>query len=166
MNAYLPLAIAVGVPIIILMVLRINATLVFLSLCLGNLLVQFVGNDANSVIAIASKAGTTSPSQTYVRLGLLLFPVILTAFFMVRSVKGPKLLWNLLPAVAFGLVFTLLLVPLLPHAQASMLTGSAAWAQFLRLQTLIVSGGTLICLLFLWTTRPRGGKEDKHGKHH
>jgi hypothetical protein len=166
MNAYLPLAVAIGVPFLILMVLRINATLVFLSLCLGNLLVQFVGNDAHSVMALASKAGTTSPGQTYVKLGLLLLPVVLTALFMIKSVKGPKLVWNALPAIAFGLVFTLLLVPLLPAHDAHMLTSSTAWGQFLRLQTLIVGSGTLICLLFLWMQRPKHSKEDKHSKHH
>jgi hypothetical protein len=166
MNVYLPLALAVGVPIVVLMVLRINATLVFLSLCLGNLLVQFVGNDANSVVSLATKVGTSSPSQTYVKLGLLLLPVVLTAIFMIKSVRGPKLLWNILPAIGFGLVFTLLLVPLLPVAEATMLTRSNLWTQFSRAQTLVVGGSTLICLLFLWMQRPHHEQsKGKRGKH-
>ncbi len=166
MNVYFPLALAIGVPIIILMALRINATLVFLSLCLGNLLVQFVGNDANSVISLASKAGAHSTNQTYVKIGLLLLPVMLTAVFMIKSVRGPKLLWNILPAVGFSLVFVLLLVPLLPAGEAATLTRSAPWGQFVRSQTLIVGASTLICLLFLWMQRPHHSSEKgKHGKH-
>jgi hypothetical protein len=164
MNVYLPLALAVGLPVVALMALRINATLVFLSLCLGNLLVQFVGSDANSVISLASKAGAGSPNQAYVKLGLLLLPVVLTAIFMIKSVRGPKLVWNILPAIGFGLVFTLLLAPLLPAGEAHALTQSSAWTQFARAQTLVVGASTLICLLFLWMQRS-GHHHDKEKGH-
>ena len=35
-------------PIVVIMLLRINATMVFLGLCLGYVLTQFLGNDAKS----------------------------------------------------------------------------------------------------------------------
>ena len=42
------------VPVVVLMLLRIIAALVFLSLCLGNVLVQFIAPDANSFRALFS----------------------------------------------------------------------------------------------------------------
>ena len=85
------LASIVLAPVVLLMVLRVNAALVFLSLCLGDVLVQFVANDtsefltlhANQVPQQAASAG----SET-VKIVLLLLPVVLTTIFMIRTIRG------------------------------------------------------------------------------
>ncbi|MDB5164966.1 MAG: hypothetical protein JWL89_592, partial [Candidatus Saccharibacteria bacterium] len=106
----------IAVPVIILMVLRINATLVFLSLCLGNVLVQFVAPDANSFMTLFSAhvpQGVDNGSST-VKVILLLLPAVLTAIFMIRTIRGNgRLILNLLPSVGVGLLGGLLIVPLL-----------------------------------------------------
>ncbi len=50
MTPEITLAAIVLVPVIVLMFFRINAALVFLSLCLGSVLVQFVAGDAGGLI--------------------------------------------------------------------------------------------------------------------
>lgn len=50
MSPEFALAAIVLAPVVLLMVLRVNAALVFLSLCLGDVLVQFTANDANSFL--------------------------------------------------------------------------------------------------------------------
>jgi hypothetical protein len=164
MNPLIILGLIVGVPIALLMLLRINATLVFLSLCLGDVLVQFVGNDAHDLLSIAAKHGSKGFNQNYIQLGLLLFPVVLTMVFMIRSIKGAKLVWNVLPAVGVGLVGALLLVPLLPGGSTDTILQSEGWRQLTNAQTLIVIASTFICLLFLWAQRPKHAHES--GKHH
>lgn len=148
------------VPLILLMVLRINAALVFLSLCLGDVLVQFVSNDASSIL---TAMGMNFGSQT-VKLFLLAVPVVFTTLFMIRTVQGSRLLLNVLPAAGVGLVTAFLVVPLLPPGTATNILSSSLWQQVKNAQDLIVGLSALLCLLVLWLQRPHAGS--KHGKKH
>lgn len=151
------------------MYLRVNATLVFLSLCLGDVLTEFVANDASSVTTLLSKSHVSSAvvSQTNNawKLILLLLPVVLTTIFMIRTVKGhSRLLLNLLPAAGVGLLGALLVVPLLPATASENIISSSLWVQVTRAQDLIVGGSAVVCMFVLWMQRPKTG-EGKHGKH-
>jgi hypothetical protein len=159
----------VVVPIIVLMVLRINAALVFLSLCLGDVLVQFVAGDTNSFMSVFSSSHTVqsiASSGSATKLILLLLPVILTAIFMIRTVKGARLALNILPSAGVGLLGSLLVVPLLSAGLAHTIIDSSLWVQAQRAQDLLVGASALVCLLVLWLQRPRTGGEDKHSRHH
>ena len=148
MTPDLTFAAIVLVPIVLLMVLRINAALVFLSLCLGNVLVQFVARDADdffSLLESSNATGTIETTSNNVALILLLTPVVLTTIFMIRTVHGHgRLLLNALPAAGVGLLGALLIVPLLPAGLSHNIIDSS--------------------LLVLWLQRPKTG-EGKHGKH-
>ena len=155
------------VPVVVLMVLRINAALVFLSLCLGDVLVQFVAPDANSFLTLFSAhvPKGIDTGNDMIKIVLLLVPVILTAIFMIRTVNGyGRLALNLLPAAGVGLLGGLLIVPLLPSGLSHNIIGSSLWSQIQRTQDLIVGGSALVCLLVLWLQRPTTGGH-KHGKH-
>lgn len=159
----------IAVPIIVLMALRINATLVFLSLCLGNVLTQFVADDAGWLMSLFSsnvpQAGSVTEST--IKLGLLLLPVILTSVFMIKTVRGSaKLFMNALPAAGVGLLGALLAVPFLPAGTAATITASPLWQEVNKLQDLIVGASALMCLFVLWLQRPKTGGDGKHGKRH
>ena len=161
------------VPLLLLMLLRVNATLVFLSLCLGDVLVQFVAGDASSFMSLLKSTHATPVTDTVasgnnlVRLVLLLLPVLLTTLFMIKTVKGAKLALNVLPATGVGLLGGLLVVPLLSAGLSHNIIASPLWLQVTRAQNLIVGSSALICLLVLWVQRPKtGGGDEKHGKHH
>ena len=160
------LAAIVLVPVVFLMVLRINASLVFLSLCLGNVLVQFVAKDTTDLLTLHADQVTqkvSSAGSNVIKLGLLLLPVVLTAIFMIRTVNGRgKLALNLLPAAGVGLLGGLLVVPLLPSGLSHNVVRSDLWTQATRAQDLIVGASALVCLLVLWLQRPKAGKHDKH----
>jgi len=160
------LAAVVLAPVIALLVLRINAALVFLSLCLGDVLVQFVAKDTTEFLTLhgdkvpqAANAGSNT-----VKLVLLLLPVVLTAVFMIRTIHGQgRLVLNALPSAGVGLLGALLVVPLLPPGLAHNVVGSSLWTQVTRLQDLIVGASAVVCLFVLWLQRPKAGS--KHGKH-
>ncbi len=162
------LAAIVLAPVLFLMVLRVNATLVFLSLCLGNVLTQFVAGDANDLLHFMSTSHATTPihaSNNVLKLILLLLPVVLTAIFMIRTVRGhTRLLLNLLPAIGVGLLGALLVVPLLPSGLSHNIVHSQLWDQVIRAEDLIVGASALVCLFVLWLQRPKTG-EEKHKKH-
>jgi len=168
MSPEVVLAAIVLVPVVLMLLLRVNATLVFLSLCLGDVLVQFVGQDAKDFFNLFTKSGasTTPPDNHLLKLILLLLPVVLTFVFMIRTVRGsPRLLLNILPAVGVGLLGALLVVPLLPPGLSHNVVRAPLWEQVERGQSLIVGSTALVCLLVLWLQRPKTGHEGKHGKH-
>jgi len=156
------------IPAVIIMLLRINATLVFLSLCLGSVLVQFVVPDANSFLELFSAhlpAGVGTGNDN-VKIALLLLPAVLTAIFMIRTVKGTaKMLLNALPAAGVGLLGALLVVPLLPPGLSHNIIDSSLWSELQRAQNLIVGSTAIVCLLVLWLQRPKTGGLKKHSKH-
>ena len=154
-------------PVLALMILRINAALVFLSLCLGDVLVQFVAKDTSEFLTLhANKVPqAVNTGNNNVKLALLLLPVILTAIFMIRTVRGRgKLIINVLPAAGVGLLGALLVVPLLPPGLAHNVVGSSLWTGVNHAQNLIVGASAVVCLLALWLQRPGSG-HSKHGKH-
>ena len=149
-----------AIPIVLLMVLRINAALVFLSLCLGDVLVQFTGKDVTSIVTGASLQAHTTDNM--VRLALLLLPADLTMIFMIRTVRGSRQLFNLLPAIGTGLLTMLLVVPLLSPGLAHNVLASSLWRDAQNSQSTIVGFSAVTCLLFLWLQRPKA----EHGKRH
>lgn len=160
-SAQLVLLGLVVLPVVLLMALRVNAALVFLSLCLGDVLVQFVAADAGSILPAM---GMHFGLQT-IKLILLGIPVVLTTIFMVRTVRGSRLLLNLLPAAGVGLVGAFLIIPLLPPHLAANVVDSALWRQIKAAQDLIVGLSALLCLLVLWLQRPKAGEgKGKHKK--
>src|SRR6185437_9064979 len=97
------------------------------------------------------------------KLVLLLFPVIFTMIFMIRTVRGGKLVLNVLPALAVGCLMVLLVVPLLTPGLSHAIANTSAWHQAVRLQSLVVGIGALISLLFIWMLRPsHSGAKGKH----
>ncbi|MEK7059179.1 MAG: hypothetical protein AAB971_00245 [Patescibacteria group bacterium] len=163
MTPVFTLSLIVLVPVILLMALRINAALVFLSLCLGSVLVQFIAPDAASFLALFSAhvPEGVDTGNNLVKIILLLLPAVLTAVFMIRTVKGyGRLALNLLPAAGVGLLGGLLVVPLLSPGLSHNIINSSLWDQAIAAQDLIVGTSALVCLLVLWMQRPKTG-----GKH-
>lgn len=155
-------ALLIAAPVLVLMLLRVNAALVFLSACLGSVLLQYVGGDASDFFATFMPKVSTAD----IKLGLVLLPVVLTTVFMIKTVKGGRLFFNLLPAIGSGLLLAFLIVPLLNPAITKNVTSSETWHQVQALQALIVGVSALLCLFFLWLQRPKSSKDDKHPKHH
>jgi len=153
-----------ALPVVLLFLLQVNAALVFLSLCLGDVLVQFAGHDAVTIVSGAAQGAHTTAST--IQLGLLIAPAFLTILFMIKTVHGQyKKILNILPAAGVGLLTLLLVVPLLPPGLSHNLTHASLWRNIQQFQSGIVALSTLICLFFLWLQRPKK-PEEKHGKKH
>lgn len=161
MNPLMLIAAVVLLPIVVLTVLRVNAAIVFLSLCLGAVLQRLAGKDASAFINLF----TDSKGYTLSVL-LLLLPVAFTTVIMVRTVKGgARTLLNLLPAASVGLVGLLLFVPLVSPGLQASITGTALWHDLERSQSLIVGASTLISLTFLLLQRPKHGGHRESRRH-
>jgi len=155
------LIVAIAMPALLLLLLRTNAAIVFLSLCAGALLVQFAGNEANLVGSMLGN--NRDVVSKYFELALLLLPVLISAILLRKSMAGPKGILNILPAIAVGVVGVLLAVPLLPPGPQSAITGLNGWTILERSKEIVVVVGVLVSLLALFLTHPHGRKHKKHG---
>ena len=149
-----------GTPIALMTLLRINASLVFLSICLGSVLLQFVSQDAIRLVGVFSARGS-GLSESNVKLVLLLVPVVLTMLFMIHTVRGKKLILNVLPAAGASVLLILLVKPLLSPGLAGSIAASPLWKQLEQSQDLIVGSSAFIVLLFLWLQRPKAPEHDR-----
>jgi hypothetical protein len=157
MNPLVLIAGIVLIPVVVLTVLRVNAAIVFLSLCLGSVLVKFVGDDANSFIGLF-----TNSSGYTLSVILLLLPAAFTTIVMIRTVKGGvRLVLNLLPAAAAGVVGLLLFVPLVSPGLRGSMTAAPMWHDIERAQSLVVGVSTLVSLCFLAVQRPKRGHSSR-----
>jgi hypothetical protein len=151
---------AIAAPVALLLLLRSNAAIVFLSLCAGALLVRYVGDDAGLV---GSAVGNNSAlTGQYFQIVLLLLPAALSTLFTMRSMRGAKLIINLLPALAVGFVGVILTVPLLPGGVQHNITSLNGWSILDHNKQIIVAAGVLVSLAVLWLVRPSHHKKRHH----
>lgn len=155
------LLIILAVPVAVQFFLRINAVMVYLSVCLGAVMVRYVASSANSLLGWIAPHASPVASST-LQLATFLLPVIATCVFFLFSVKGHfKALMNLIPATAASALGVLIAVPLLPSSVRFDIQDQALWTQLTGLQALLVGLSALYILFALWSQRRHG-----HGGHH
>ncbi len=160
MNAAILLGVLAGVPVVVAILRRVSAVLLFLSVAIGGLLVTYLGDDAILASRMVAR-GANVPMIA--QLVLLALPPVLTLFLLKRTMSRAKFFLHLLPLLATGLSFAILVLPILPsHMQAELF--ATPYGAPLRNSQDIVIGGTaaLVLLLMLIAYRP---KEEKGGKH-
>ncbi len=151
-------------PFLVLTALRINAAFVFLSLCLGAVLVQYVADDVNSFLGIFA-AHINAVGTSTVRLVLLFAPAALTAVFMLFSIHGRmRAMLNVLPAAAASLFAVLLAVPLLAPGMRSSVESQHLWHQLVSAQSLVIGLGAVFSLFFMWAARKKQKVSESRGR--
>jgi len=154
------------VPLLAIVLLRVNGAIAFMSLCLGSVLVTYTSSDVDSVVS-GLEGKHAAHLEPWVQVALFVLPLLLSLLFTRGSVKGSKSLLNVLPAAATGLLCALLIVPLLPLALRQEIHQQAVWRQLNDAQTAIILGGAVFSLMFLLFThrRKKSDEEGKKGKH-
>ena len=167
MSHDIPLIIALVTPLVALTFLGVNASLVFLSLCLGQVLVKYVASSALAGLSVFS-AHTSNVTASALQLGFLFGPAIVTTVLMIGSVHGKlRRILNAVPALGVGLLGTLVAVPLFTPGLRQAIEGGPFWHQLDRGQALVVGITALISLLFLWSQRRSfTTAETRSGRHH
>lgn len=153
-------------PIIGLYLLKVNAALVYLSLCLGYVLYIFDAHNAG-VLAGSLNAHSSlvhlKASTVVVNFALLLGPAALTLISQINSLHGKsKRFLNLVPTIVTGLFIPLLVVPILPASTAESIIKTSYWAQLIKYRASIVGVGAVVAILFFWLN----GRESTKKKHH
>lgn len=164
MTYLLVLAALALLPVLAIVALGVNGAIAFMSLCLGSVLVAYVSGDVNDIIGSFTAKGSLNVHQ-WVQLGLLVAPFLLAILFTRGSVSGAKKFTNVLPALASGLLFALLAVPLLPANIQRQIQHVSVWHQLDSLQTSVILGGAVFSLVFLLFTHRKHHDEEGKKKH-
>lgn len=156
------LGIIAAVPLVLILILRSNAAVVFFSLCAGSVLVSFVGSDASDAI---NKSISGANSGSFAKIALLLLPALLSLWFLRKSISPSKLIINTIAAVGAGVSAAVLLVPLLPGGVQFNIEQSQVWRQTSAYQGAVLAATTATAIISLWLTN-RHKDDSKHKKHH
>jgi hypothetical protein len=163
MNPLVLLAILFVAPIVLILITKANAAIVFLALCAGFVLQTFIGDDA--LLLVQGLVNNYGPEfSQYVRLTVMWVPALLSLLFLHSSVNGGKNLINLFPAVTVGIASVFLTVPLLPDATKSQIYGTSVWGQLAEFQAILIGGSVLVSMVIVLGGK-RGHKKGKK-KHH
>jgi len=164
MSHNLVLILALALPTLLFVLLRVNAAMVFLSVCLGAVLLDHVAGQAVDMLGLFTPKRNVA-SQTTIDLCLLLAPAIVTTVVTAFSVRGRlKVVLNVIPAAAASMLAVLLTVPLLPKGLMFALMTQPTWRILSNGEAMVVGAGALVSLFFLWTQR-RSFKEHDKRKH-
>lgn len=99
----------VGAPVLLALIMRVNAVFIFLSISAGYLLQMSMSDSVDLLVATFVRG---SDSLTIARVGLLVLPVLLTLFFL-RKTMGRSLIFQIVPLVFSGMLLGVLMLPLL-----------------------------------------------------
>lgn len=149
----------VALPILLALILRVNALFVYLSICTGYFLQSTLSDDVDLALAAIIRG---SDSMVIARLTLLALPVLITLFIL-RKTQGKSFIFQLVPLVLSGLFLAVITLPLLPTALEQDIYSSQFGEGIRRSQDLIVAATAVSNLLLAFVLFKH---KQPHGKHH
>lgn len=155
MNETLMLCAVVLASWVLVLFLRIPPVALFLSILAGKLLSEELSYDLSNFL----DQFISNINQTYLHLGLLLSPVVLTVLFMKKSELKSKTFLNAIPLFMSLVTLALFINPYfnvidkLDENQKIILTSN---------QSYIVSATALLTLVVTWLPHIKRKKEKKH----
>lgn len=152
------------VPAVLLVVLKANGGVAFLSLCLGNMLVTALGSDVSELLSSFSPDNYLLVNQ-WTKVALLLLPFVITMLFTKGSVtSGSKLVFNIIVSLACGALLISLVMPLLPSDLQSSLKEEPLWMEVTNLYVAIIILGSITSMAMLLKGHAATSHEGKKHK--
>lgn len=156
------LGLLIGLPVILIFLLRSNASVVFLALCAGVVLTKYIGSDASLVLSMAlPKAGLVG--QQVLNASLVLLPPLATLISLRKKASGMKLILNIIPALAVGGLVALSITPYISPITRDKVMATNTWHVLELTQGMVVGLGILSSLILLKPSRKKEAHK-KHGK--
>lgn len=162
MQDYIILLVVVGVPILLGLMLRVNASHIFFSVMAGELLARYFGREAESALHVISNNTTV---VSYAHLVIMTLPIVMTSVVLKNSISRSRAILNFFPLIVAGVVYAAFAVPLLPSFWQQQLQTSAVGEEFVRSTGAIIGFVVLFQLVVLWLMsrgNEGGTKKRKH----
>jgi hypothetical protein len=151
----------IALTLILVLLLRANASLVFLILCGGVVLNMMIGDDA-VLIANSGLADVNHGIESFVRVGLVVVPAVVGLFFLKGSIHKKRIPLQVPSALAVGAAIALLVGPMLTSSEV---VNSSAYEVLKKYQAAVFIVGILTGLLLNTLARQKHPHEQQ-GKHH
>ncbi|MCW1908811.1 MAG: hypothetical protein KIH63_005745 [Candidatus Saccharibacteria bacterium] len=156
------LALIAVLPLMLLLVLRSNAAIVFLAACSGVLLQQQFGPDAHMILD-ALLPRSSSVYKQALDIGLVALVPLVAMIMLRKKAKGFKYLLGVIPGICTGLLMVLALVPFVSSITQDNMRATEFWRNLYEFRGAVVLLGVASSLLIL---KPSKKHEDAHKKHH
>lgn len=158
MEVYLTLALFLLVPVLLVVLTKTSAAILYFCVASAVLLDRFVDPSAASV------ANSLLPRSSfdYMALAVLLVPVIITTFLFKGTVKVSMLPLHVVVAVLTGLTLALTAGTFFPGSITAPYRATALWDTVEPYQTVIVGAGFLLSVIGLSFGKTHGSKKGKH----
>lgn len=156
-------AVIAGLPVLNALILRVSAIFLFTSIAVGNFLVLYLSDDVTLALNAFSKDKNI---PMIVHLVLLLTPVVLSLFFLRKTITSSKIILHLIPLIGCGLSIAVLTLPILPNEVQGQIFGLPSGDVFKNSQDLIVSITAVLVLLLMWRTYGQHADGNHAKKHH
>lgn len=152
------LGLLAGLPFILSIVLRVHASAFFISVAGGYLLTQFIGDTTGLITgSLVKNSGDTA------LLIVCLAPVIITFWFMRKSLPSSQIFIQFLPQLATSLMLFAVLLPLLPSDMSSNLqSDNMARELIVASDAIVLFAVVLQVLLMIITSRPPSHPKKGH----
>ena len=151
--------------VIVLLLSKTNAGLVFLSLCAGNTLLQFADRNLSYINTKLETNNITSKfivSNSLLRIIIVLLPVVIILIFSKHYRGFSKWLTQLLPAVATGILGCLIVIPLLSASAQNTIANNPVWSLLQKYQIPVVAVGLLVSIIDVVYNSHSGHQKHSH----
>lgn len=144
------------------LVLRSNAVFMLLLLCIGDVAAKLVGQDVTQIVN--SVVNVNVPVMTIVQIFLaVILPLVVLLMFR-GSVRGVKLLMQVVPAVAAVLLAMMFIVAKLPYNLQQTIQSDPLYGTIETFFPVAAVAGALSAFFYILSIRPKHDHHDK--KHH
>lgn len=162
MSPIILLAALVGLPLFLLVILRIKPLYAFVSIVTGYFWVQFLGEPAELTLRSFVRV---SNADIIMPIGLLLLPLLLTMLLMRKTLSTSSLPFQFVLLLANSLLLVTFLLPLLTAGTQGAIYQTQAGSIFRQAHDVAIAAIAGLHLLVMYLMRPR--HHEKHGgKHH
>lgn len=166
MNAYVYIAIFVGVFLLLTNYWKSKNTTIFLMLCAGNILSTSTSGSVAKFLSVLVN-DDSFPLSILVKSGLLLLPALLVAIITKGKSKKKYLVFNVLFGAVNSALAYLWFIRTLTYEQFSALESTDITSQILMSRDYLIGGGVLLSVVFImFDSRKSKDKHDKHKKGH
>lgn len=155
------LALILGLPLALAVLLRVKPLYLFTSIVTGYFWAQFLGDSAE--LTIRSMVHVSHP-DVVIRLFLLLIPIALTFALMRKTLSASALPFQFILLVADSLLLGVFLVPLLTSGTQEAIYQTHAGNIFRQAHDVAIAAVAGLHLLVMFIMRPK--HHGKHGKRH
>lgn len=149
-------------PVLAALVLRVNAALLFMSIAVGALLEQTLGDSTaftlTTLVHIAH-------NDEVARIGLLALPIVLTLLFLRKTAKRRDMLLQLLPLLLCGAALAAIVLPLLTPGIRGAVAISRYSLVIDQSQDLVVAAAAAINMMLAWRSFRHREESHRSKKH-